>query len=57
LSVVGGRLNSYTTHVFWVKNDTELVTAWETALKKVGTIIDSDTGAVDAEGAGLESRA
>lgn len=57
LSVVGGRLNSYTTHVFWVKNDTELVTAWETALKKVGTIIDSDTGAVDAEGASLESRA
>lgn len=57
LSVVGGRLNSYTTHVFWVKNDTELVTAWETALKKVGTIIDSDTSAVDAEGASLESRA
>lgn len=45
LSVVGGRLNSYTTHVFWVKNDTDLVSAWETALKKVGTIIDSDTNA------------
>lgn len=43
LSVVGGRLNSYTTHVFWVKNDTNLVSAWETALKKVGTIVDSDT--------------
>ena len=43
LSVVGGRLNSYTTHVFWVKNDADLVSAWETALKKVGTIIDSDT--------------
>ena len=43
LSVVGGRLNSYTTHVFWVKNDTDLVSAWETALKKVGTIVDSDT--------------
>ena len=42
LSVVGGRLNSYTTHVFWVKNDTDLVSAWETALKKVGTIVDSD---------------
>lgn len=50
LSVVGGRLNSYTTHVFWVKNDTDLVSAWETALKKVGTIIDSDTG-VAAEAA------
>lgn len=41
LSVVGGRLNSYTTHVFWVKNDSNLVSAWETALKKVGTIVDS----------------
>ncbi|MCI7206587.1 MAG: hypothetical protein MSA15_11440 [Clostridium sp.] len=49
LSVVGGRLNSYTTHVFWVKNDTDLVSAWETELKKVGTIVDSDTGvAVEA---------
>ena len=43
LSVVGGRLDSHTTHVFWVKNDTELVTAWEIALNKVGTIVDSDT--------------
>ena len=43
LSVVGGRLNSYTTHVFWVKNDADLVSAWETALKMVGTIVDSDT--------------
>ena len=43
LSVVGGRLNSYTTHVFWVKNDADLVSAWETALNKVGTIVDSDT--------------
>ena len=45
LSVVGGRLNSYTTHVFWVKNDANLVSAWETALKQVGTIVDSDTNA------------
>lgn len=45
LSVVGGRLDSYTTHVFWVKNDTELITAWETALKTLGDIIDSDTKA------------
>ena len=45
LSVVGGRLNSHTTHVFWVKNDTELVTAWENALKTLGDIIDSDTNA------------
>ena len=46
LSVVGGRLDSHTTHVFWVKNDTELVTAWENALKTLGDIIDSDTNAV-----------
>ena len=43
LSVVGGRLDSHTTHVFWVKNDTELVTAWENALKTLGDIVDSDT--------------
>lgn len=46
LSVVGGRLDSHTTHVFWVKNDTELVTAWENALKTLGDIVDSDTNAV-----------
>lgn len=45
LSVVGGRIDSYTTHVFWVKNDTNLVSAWETALETIGTIIDSDTKA------------
>ena len=51
LSVVGGRLDSHTTHVFWVKNDTELVTAWENALKTLGDIIDSDTNsAVRASG-------
>lgn len=43
LSVVGGRLDSHTTHVFWVKNDTKLVTAWENALRTLGDIIDSDT--------------
>lgn len=48
LSVVGGRLNSYTTHVFWVKNDTDLVSAWETALKTVGTIVDSDNTKVSS---------
>ena len=42
LSVVGGRLDSHTTHVFWVKNDTKLVTAWENALKTLKDIIDSD---------------
>lgn len=46
LSVVGGRLDSHTTHVFWVKNDTELVTAWENALKTLGDIVDSDTNTI-----------
>jgi hypothetical protein len=40
LACVGQKLESHTTHVFWVKQDTELVTAWETALGKVGTIVD-----------------
>ena len=55
LSVVGGRLDSHTTHVFWVKNDTELVTAWENALKTLRDIIDSDTKPA-AEGSGKSSR-
>ena len=55
LSVVGGRLDSHTTHVFWVKNDTELVTAWENALKTLSDIIDSDTNAA-VEGSGKSSR-
>ena len=53
LSVVGGRLDSHTTHVFWVKNDTELVTAWENALKTLKDIIDSDAV---VEGSGQKSR-
>lgn len=57
LSVVGGRLNSYTTHVFWVKNDANLVSAWETALKKVGTIVDPDTNRDDSEDTGKVSQA
>ena len=48
LSVVGGRLDSHTTHVFWVKNDKELVTAWENALKTLKDIIDSDTRVEDS---------
>ena len=55
LSVVGGRLDSHTTHVFWVKNDTELVTAWENALKTLGDIVDSDTNSV-VEVSGQSSR-
>ena len=42
LGAVGQKLESNTTHVFWVKNDTDLITEWENALKKVGIIIDAD---------------
>lgn len=40
LACVGQKLESHTTHVFWVKQDDELIDAWETALGKVGTIVD-----------------
>ena len=42
LGAVGQKLESTTTHVFWVKNDTSLISEWETALEQVGTIIDAD---------------
>ena len=42
LGAVGQKLESTTTHVFWVKNDTSLITEWETALGEVGTIQDAD---------------
>lgn len=43
LAVVGGRMDSHTTHVFWVKNDDTLIKEWETALKTIGTVTDVDT--------------
>ena len=43
LAVVGGRMNSHTTHVFWVKNDAALIKEWETALKTIGAVTDVDT--------------
>ena len=42
LGAVGQRLESTTTHVFWVKNDASLITEWETALGELGTIQDAD---------------
>ena len=42
LGAVGARLESHTTHVFWVKNDEELISEWEAALSTVGTIEDVD---------------
>lgn len=42
LHAVGQRMTSHTVHVFWVKNDTDLISAWETALGTVGTVVDVD---------------
>lgn len=42
LHAVGQRMTSHTTHVFWVKNDSTLITAWETALATIGTVVDVD---------------
>lgn len=42
LHAVGQRMTSHTTHVFWVKNDAELITEWEEALVTVGAIVDVD---------------
>ena len=35
LGAVGQRLESTTTHVFWVKNDKSLIDEWEAALEKI----------------------
>lgn len=42
LHAVGQRMTSHTVHVFWVKNDSDLISAWETALGKVGTVVNVD---------------
>lgn len=42
LHAVGQRMTSHTVHVFWVKNDSDLISAWETELGTVGTIVDVD---------------
>ena len=42
LAAVGQKLESNTTHVFWVKNDAELVKAWEDALATLAEIQDVD---------------
>ena len=36
LGAVGARLESHTTHVFWVKNDADLIAEWEEALGAIG---------------------
>lgn len=47
LHAVGQRMTSHTVHVFWVKNDAELISAWETALGTVGTVVDVDAASDD----------
>lgn len=42
LHAVGQRMTSHTVHVFWVKNDSDLISNWETALGTVGTVVDVD---------------
>lgn len=49
LHAVGQRMTSHTVHVFWVKNDAELISAWETALGTVGTVVDVDAAGDDEE--------
>lgn len=49
LHAVGQRMTSHTVHVFWVKNDTGLISAWETALGTVGTVVDVDAASDDEE--------
>lgn len=46
LHAVGQRMTSHTVHVFWVKNDSDLISAWETALGTVGTVVDVDATSV-----------
>lgn len=42
LHAVGQRMTSHTVHVFWVKNDADLISTWETVLGTVGTVVDVD---------------
>ena len=56
LHAVGQRMTSHTVHVFWVKNDSDLISAWETALGKVGTVVDVDaTSSNDEDDSKLSS--
>lgn len=49
LHAVGQRMTSHTVHVFWVKNDSDLISAWETALGTVGTVVDVDATSCNDE--------
>lgn len=49
LHAVGQRMTSHTVHVFWVKNDADLISAWETVLGTVGTVVDVDATSGNGE--------
>lgn len=55
LHAVGQRMTSHTVHVFWVKNDSDLISAWETALDTVGTVVDVDATSSDEDDSELSS--
>lgn len=55
LHAVGQRMTSHTVHVFWVKNDSDLISAWETALGTVGTVVDVDVTSSDEDDSELSS--
>lgn len=49
LGAVGARLESHTTHVFWVKNDPELIAEWEEALGAIGFEVASTVAEEESE--------
>lgn len=55
LHAVGQRMTSHTVHVFWVKNDSDLISVWETALGTVGTVVDVDATSSDEDDSELSS--
>lgn len=55
LHAVGQRMTSHTVHVFWVKNDSDLISAWETALSTVGTVVDVDATSGNEDDSKLSS--
>lgn len=55
LHAVGQRMTSHTVHVFWVKNDSDLISAWETALGTVGTVVDVGCTSSDEDDSELSS--
>lgn len=56
LHAVGQRMTSHTVHVFWVKNDSDLISDWETVLSTVGTVVDVDaTSSTDENDSELSS--